>query len=225
MLGLWFLQSGITFQQVLMHVLSIVVIIALILPFHEWAHGFAAYKLGDPTAKNQGRLSFNPIVSIDPIGALCIFLFGFGWAKPVPIDPSYFKKPKTDMAIAALCGPLANVVAALVGGFLYNLCAAIYIHSRFAILVWAMYFFYYYIIINVGLAVFNLIPIPPLDGSRIVAAFLPDKMIFKYYQYQNIFMVLILALCFLGVLSVPLFYAQNALCNFVMWVTSLPFNL
>ncbi len=224
MFGLWFLQSGITFQQVFTRVLSVAFIIIFILPFHEWAHGFAANKLGDPTAKNYGRLSFNPLASIDPMGALFIFLFGFGWAKPVPVDQRYFRNPKRDMAITAMCGPLANIVAALAGGLLYNLCATVYLHSSVSILVWLMYFLYYYIIINVGLAVFNLIPIPPFDGSRILAAFLPEKTIQNFYQYQNIFMVLVLVLCFFGFLSVPLYYAQNSLYSFVMWLTSLPFK-
>ncbi len=225
MFSFWFLQHGITFQQVLMRVLSVAVIIIFILPFHEWAHGFAANKLGDPTAKNYGRLSFNPIESVDPIGALCIFLFGFGWAKPVPVDYRYFKNPKRDMAITALSGPLANIIAAIFSGIMYNLCASLYLRTHFALIIWLMYFFYYCIVINISLAVFNLIPIPPLDGSKILAAFLPESALYRYYQHQNIFMILVFAMCFLGVFSVPIYYAQNTIYSFIMWLTALPFGM
>ncbi|MDD3262183.1 MAG: site-2 protease family protein, partial [Oscillospiraceae bacterium] len=102
-------------------ILASVAVIILILPFHEYAHGWAAKKLGDSTAQYAGRLTFNPLASVDPIGALFLILFGFGWAKPVPIDPRYFKHPKRDMALTALAGPLANLLASLVCGILYNL--------------------------------------------------------------------------------------------------------
>lgn len=220
---MWFLQGNLTLEDVLMRILSVIVIVFLVLPFHEWAHGYAAYKLGDPTAKNSGRLTFNPIASIDPLGALGILLFGIGWAKPVPVNPRYFDSPKRDMAITALCGPIANIVAALVGGLLLNGTILLYANTHLEFLAWVITFFNFYIYINVGLAVFNLIPIPPLDGSRLVAAFLPDRLVFKYYQYQNIFIIVIFVLLFLGFLSVPLLIAENGLYSFVMWLTGLPF--
>ena len=127
---------------------------------HEYAHGKAAYSLGDPTAKKLGRLSYNPLVHIDPIGAICLFLFNFGWARPVPVNPYYFKNPRKDIVMMALSGPLANISAAFVTG----------LFIRNFLLPWQAYqqILLYMILMNLGLGIFNLIPIPPLDGSHIL---------------------------------------------------------
>ena len=114
------LRGQLTPQSAIAQILAVLLIIFIVLPFHEWAHAFVAYKLGDTTVKYRGRLSLNPIEHIDPIGALALLLFGYGWAKPVPIDTSNFKKPKRDMALTAIAGPAANVIAAAVGAFLLN---------------------------------------------------------------------------------------------------------
>ncbi len=221
---MWFMQSGITLMSVLMRVMSVIVIIFLILPLHEYAHGYVAYKLGDYTAKLNGRLTLDPIASIDPIGALGILLFGFGWAKPVPVNPSNFKNPKRDMALTALAGPVANLLAAIVGALILNV---IYLFNGvipLQVLLWIKMFFQYYIMINIGLAVFNLIPLPPLDGSRILAAFIPDNIVYKYYQNQNIIMIIVFVLLFTGILSVPLSYIQSILYSAIMNITSFPFS-
>ncbi len=132
---------------------------------HEYAHGKAALSLGDPTAKRMGRLSYNPIVHIDPLGALCLFLFNFGWARPVPINPAYFKEPRKDIALTSLSGPVANLSAAFVTG----------LFIRNFMLPWQIYqeFLLYMLLMNLGLGLFNLIPIPPLDGSHILENILP----------------------------------------------------
>lgn len=222
---MWFMQAGLSVTDVVIRILSVLVIIFLILPFHEYAHGFIAYKLGDHTAKNSGRLTLNPLVSIDPMGALGILLFGFGWARPIPINPNNFSNPKKDTALTALAGPSANLIAAFLGAILLNLLFIFrfYLNSTFS--TWIALFFNYYISINVGLAVFNLLPIPPLDGSKILAAFLSDRIIYKYYKYQNITIVVVFALLFTGVLSVPLGYMQIYIYNLIMNLASLPFNL
>lgn len=220
---MWFMQQSLTMQDILMRILSVLVIIFLVLPFHEWAHGYVAYKLGDPTAKNSGRLTFNPIASIDPLGSLGILLFGIGWAKPVPVNPSYFRKPKRDMAITAFAGPLSNILAALLGGLLLNATVLVYSTTHADYLAWVVTFFNFYMYINIGLAIFNLLPVPPLDGSRLVAAFLPDSLVEKYYRYQQIFVLVIFALLFLGFLSFPIFWAQTRLYSSIIWLTSLPF--
>lgn len=219
------ISGQLNFTSALMGILACLLIVFLVLPFHEWAHGFAAYKLGDNTAKYSGRLKFNPLAHIDPFGALCLLLFNFGWAKPVPVDPRNFKRPKTDMAIVALAGPLANVIAAIAGGLILN---AIYVFGASAllsggILMYVAIFFQYYISINIFLAAFNIIPIPPLDGSKILFAFLPDRIVYKIYQYQQFFFIAIYLLLFLGILSGPLRLISNALNTFVMWLTGLPF--
>lgn len=221
---MWFLQSGITLTDILMRIMSVLVIIFLILPLHECAHGFVAYKLGDPTAKNSGRLTLNPLPSVDPIGALGILLFGFGWAKPVPVNPRNFKNPKRDMAITALAGPVSNLLAAIVGGLIFNAIAAFSGAIPYSAMRFIVSFFQYYIMINIGLAVFNLIPLPPLDGSRIVAAFMSDKVTYNYYKYQNIIMIAVFVLIFTGILTIPLSLAQSLLYKAIMSLTAIPFG-
>ena len=218
---MWFLNPNITFQDVLMRILASVIIIFTVLPLHEYAHGWVAGKLGDKTAKYSGRLSMNPLDHVDPLGALGILLFGFGWAKPVPVDPRNFKNPKSGMAITAIAGPISNLLAAFVGAVLLRLLILISGILPISIFVGAATFFRYYIMINIGIAVFNLIPLPPLDGSKILEAFLPDRIIYKYAQYQGIISLVLLALVLLGVLSVPLSYLQYYIYTGMMHIVGL----
>ncbi len=207
-------------------VLAIIFVIVCILPLHECAHGWVAYKLGDPTAKLDRRLTLNPLASVDPVGTVWLFLFGFGWAKPVPVDPRYFKKPKRDMAIVALAGPVSNLLAGLLGAVLAN---ALVVSARFTGVNGVNQFIYhllnYYITVNVTLAAFNLLPIPPLDGSRILGAFLSDRALETYYRYQNIFVMVLFVLMFSGAFSGPLYAVESVLTRGILWVAEMPFRL
>jgi len=218
-----FQGGSIDIWSVIAYILSVLFIIVLILPLHEFAHGFIANKLGDPTAKLEGRLTFNPIASVDPMGALWLLLFGFGWAKPVPVDSRYFKKPRRDMALVALAGPVSNLLASLVGGILL-VCAVLYLPANNFVSFLTM-FLQYYVIVNISIAVFNLIPLPPLDGSRVVAAFLPQRVLNYYYRYQNIIVMVFFILMITGVLSGPFGAAQNFFYDIIMTVAQLPFKL
>ncbi len=203
--------------------LSILFVIFCILPLHEFAHGWTANKLGDPTAKLEGRLTMNPLASVDPMGALALLLFGFGWAKPVPVDSRYFKKPKRDMAITALAGPVSNLIAALVGAVLVAVIEAFAPWNGF--ISFLLNVAYYYVVVNITLAVFNLIPMPPLDGSRILGAFLSDRALYTYYRYQNIFVMVLFALMFTGALSGPLNTLENFFARIIFTVAEFPFKL
>jgi Zn-dependent protease len=207
-----------------MQIAAVLFIIFCILPLHECAHGWMAYKLGDHTAKNQGRLTLNPIASIDPVGAAAILLFGFGWAKPVPVDPRYFKNPKRDMAITALAGPISNLLAALLGAFICDLILVLGTSIPYVVLLWIKFFFSYYVMINVSLAVFNLIPIPPLDGSKILGAFLSNRAYYKFYQYEQYIMIGLIAILFLGWLNEPLAFLEKWFQFGVEWLAALPFK-
>lgn len=222
---MWFLQDGMTLDKAFAVIASILVTIFLILPIHEWAHGFVAYKLGDNTAKYSGRLTLNPLKHIDPLGAAAMVLLRFGWAKPVPIDDRNFKHPKRDMALVALAGPLSNLLVALIAAICLN---AIFYFSIFLflqnVLMYITIFLYSFMGINIGLAVFNLLPLPPLDGSKVLAAFLPDKILSKYYQKQRVITLVIFFLLLTGVLSIPLSFAQGLVSKGILWLAAQPFS-
>lgn len=152
---------------------------------HEYSHGWAAYKLGDPTAKAEGRLTLNPLKHIDPIGAICMVLFRFGWSKPVPINEYNFERREVDTAITALAGPLSNIVLAIVTG-LVNLIFKPDLNSIFGSIL------FIFASVNVSLAIFNLIPIPPLDGHKIVRAFLPKKIRYYWEMLEKYSIIIIL---------------------------------
>ena len=169
--------------------------IALIaLPLHELSHALVAYLLGDPTAKQRGRFTLNPLKHLDPIGTTLFVLLGFGWAKPVPVSMMYFKKPKRDMGIVALAGPVSNLLIAFV-----TLLILVPL-SRFLPL-YITNFVNTFAILNIGLAIFNLIPINPLDGSRILGMILPNEIYYKLMQYERYIMVGLMVLLFFGAFS------------------------
>ncbi len=176
--------------------------VLLAISVHEMSHGYAAYFLGDKTAKFMGRLSLNPLRHLDPVGALCLLVFGFGWAKPVMINPAYFKKPKRDMALTALAGPLSNFILAFLSLAVFKLLTlAPFMNSSFFAAEWIATFLSTFALLNIGLGVFNLIPIPPLDGSKVFLPLLPPRLYMDIMRYEHLgWIVLIIALG-LGVLD------------------------
>ncbi len=172
--------------------------ILLCLSVHETCHGLAALALGDPTAKRMHRLSLNPLQHIDWLGLLLMFTVGFGWAKPVPVDMRYFKKPKQGMAVTALAGPLSNFALAFVCVLIGK---AIYLYAPYnAVFDWIFSFCLFSVApLSVGLGLFNLIPIPPLDGSKVAAVLLPDRAYAWQMRYERFGMLLLLALSALDV--------------------------
>lgn len=216
------LSGEMGFIDIVIYILSALTVIFLTLPVHEFAHGFAATKLGDPTPRYQGRLTLNPFAHMDYMGSLCILLFGFGWAKPVQVNSYNFKSPKRDMAITAFAGPLSNLVVALISLLLRNILIIIGFKS-FGVLFYVAYFFVYVAEINVYLAVFNLIPIPPLDGSRILSVILPNKYYYSLMRYERYIYFGLFALLFLGALQIPLANASGFVLGLLNKIASLPF--
>ena len=216
--------SEMGFAEIITYVISCLVVIFITLPIHELAHGFVANKLGDPTARYQGRLTFNPLAHVDYIGAFSIIVFGFGWAKAVPVNMGNFKNPRRDMAITALAGPVSNLLMALVCNII--VCLFVYvIVFKSIVLYYIVMFFNYISQISVSLAVFNLIPIPPLDGSRIISAFLPPRIYYNLMRYERYFFMLLIVLMASDVLAVPLSYAIGSVDSALFWLASLPFRL
>ncbi len=188
------LSGHVSLPELIALLLSSLFVIFVTMPVHEFFHAFAAYKLGDNTAKYSGRLTLNPLAHIDILGAVLIILVGFGFAKPVPVNQYNFKHPKRDMAIVGLAGPLSNFVLAFILFIISTIFG--YFNQVFLYL-----FFFYAGYINIVLASFNLIPLPPMDGSRILFAVLPDRIYYKIQAYERQIYYIVLALALFGFLD------------------------
>lgn len=183
------------------------------MPIHEYAHALIATKLGDQTPRLSGRLTLNPMAHISPLGAIMIFLCGFGYAKPVSVNPRNFKDPKKGMALTAIAGPVSNLVMGFICIFLANMFGSIF-SSNPTVLPYAIYYFLYFAgVVNVNLAVFNLLPIPPLDGSRILQLLIPAKYYYKFLQYERYIVIVVFILILTGVLSGPLSFISGLIIN------------
>lgn len=212
------LRGELNFPTAIAGIFACLIIIFIVMPLHEFAHAFTANLCGDKTSKMLGRVSFNPLRHIDPIGAALILLVGFGWAKPVPVNVNAMRKPRLHSALVSLAGPLSNFIAALIGAFAFNIIYVNYIMGNISgdIIYYIIVFFSYFISINVSLAVFNILPIPPLDGSKILYACLPNRILYKFQRYETYISLALMFLCLMGVLSVPLNYLCSGVTNMIL---------
>ena len=223
--------SSLFTREGLINLIITIPCVLVALTFHEFAHGYVAMRLGDPTARNLGRLSLNPLKHLDPIGTICMVLFGFGWARPVPINTRYFKNPRRGMALSAAAGPIMNLLlsfaAAFVTDFVLWLMGVLVPQSEFAANVYLMAFqlFYTFHRLNLALAIFNLIPLPPLDGSRILFIFLPPKWYFGIMKYERYIMIGFLVLLWTGIITLPLSMAVGGLSGLMFRLANAVFGI
>ena len=211
--------------QGLASLLEQIVAVLLCLTVHETCHGLAAYCLGDPTAKRQHRLSLNPLRHLDPLGALMMLVAGFGWARPVPVDPGYFRHPKTGMALTALAGPLSNLAMAYLSLVVRNFLIVAFWNGGPDFLLWVIDFLAVFTVFNVGLGIFNLIPFPPLDGAKVLGGLLPDRLYYRVLRYEQIGMFVLLSVLWFGLLDTPLSLIRQAVLRFLEWGASWPYYL
>ena len=205
-------------------IIYVVPAILIALSLHEMAHGWASYMLGDPTPKAQGRLSVNPLNHLDLTGTLLLLVAGFGWAKPVQVDSRYYENPKQDMVKVALAGPIMNFFVAFVALFCIGLMEELEVpYNTLSSYVSTLLF--YIAMIDIGLGLFNLIPIPPLDGSKVLFAILPAKSYFAYMQYEQFGMILLLVFILFGAFDGFLITARTSIINGMLEIVSRIFTL
>jgi len=186
----------------LQNILLMTPILFLALPVHEFAHGWVAYKLGDPTAKMAGRLTLNPFKHLDVIGVLMMYTVGFGWAKPVPVNFSNLKNRRSGTILVAMAGPLSNILLAFISIFISGIIAKLIdakvimidTEGLFRILINVSLFFFFLVIVNINLAIFNMLPVPPLDGSRLISTFIPEESYYRFARYEHYIGLMFLAI-------------------------------
>lgn len=200
-------------MQTILNFLIKALVLCTAFPVHEFAHAWTADKLGDHTARYQGRLTLDPRAHIDLWGAIVMVLVGFGWAKPVPVNPNNFKNPKVGMAITSFAGPLSNLIMAYFAMIIYKLLYYTIGGTALATV------FLYVVVLNVGLAVFNLIPIPPLDGSRIATLFMNQKTYFQIMQYERYIFLALIVIVYSGLLDAPLDFCRMGVINVMDFLT------
>lgn len=224
------LRDGAELRDILPGILFTIIVVLFSLSLHEMSHGYVAYKMGDHTARNLGRLTLNPSVHLDPIGTICMLFFGFGWAKPVPINTRNFKNPRKGILLTAIAGPVSNLLLSFISLLVFALIVSFvptptFIEADTAFGEKLLYFFVellrYFHILNLYLAVFNLLPIPPLDGSKVLFMFLPAKIYFFVSRYEHIISIVLLALLYLGVLSTPISIICIYISQGMSWLISL----
>ncbi|MDD7555824.1 site-2 protease family protein [Ruminococcus sp.] len=209
------------------------IVILMVTPIHECAHAWAAFKLGDDTASIQGRMTLNPLAHLDPVGTICLLLAGFGWAKPVPVNARRFDRKismRGGMALTALAGPASNILVAIIGMVAFRVFCCfevvqVSVADYYLTDAVNTYFILYYmlqafIFINLGLAIFNLIPIPPLDGSHILGYFANSKVDAFFYKYQRVISIVFMVILVTGMLSKPINFVEGHIYNLMITLTN-----
>ena len=217
-------------REWLIHLLLSLPTILIALSVHECAHAWAAYKLGDSTAKNFGRMTINPLKHLDPLGVLCMIVAGFGWARPVPVNSRNLRNPKKDMVLISLAGPASNIILAFIGLLILRILQVLVLPAlstaaigTFGVDAIAMLlqFLMLFCMLNAGLAIFNLLPIPPLDGSHLLALILPSRIYFKYVRYERYISFALVLLLVFNVLDIPLLFLRSYLLMGLEWIIDL----
>ncbi|MBQ9861596.1 MAG: site-2 protease family protein [Clostridia bacterium] len=211
------IKGGYGFLELALAIVSYLLLVLVMLPVHELAHAWMATKLGDDTPRWHGRLTFNPFAHLDLWGTLMLVLFGFGYAKPVPVNPRNFRNPRRDMALVALAGPLSNLLMAVLVLLLFRLLVFLMPASGTVLMIGAT-LVNIVAPINIGLAVFNLLPIPPLDGSRIFSAILPSRWAFWMAQHEHQIRILLIILLATGALSTPINFLASRVYQILLKV-------